>query len=89
MNLCTIILSNLCFHYATFSAATLDLRCVVCDFRVRTSHKCIFVVFVCFLYFLYDFALEKNKYFCGFLSENQPQTPRFSGFVCLSLGGEG
>ena len=64
-----------------------DLLCVVFGFRVRTSQKCIFLFFVCLLSFQL-FFFEKNTYFSGFSLENQPQTHPFSGWVCLSLGGE-
>ena len=81
MNFFIIILSNLCFLYAIFSAAALDLLCDVFDFRVRTSHKCIFVV-VCLFTILFLskklFFLEKNTYFSRVaLGESAPDPPNF------------
>ena len=84
-----IILSYLCFLYAIFSAAALELLCDVFDFRVRTSHKCIFV-FVClftiFLFLSKTFFLEKNTYFSGLSWENQPQTPPMFWLGVSELG---
>ena len=63
-----------------------DLLCVVFGLRVRTSQKCIF--FVCLLFFFDNLFFGESTYFSGFSWENQPQTQPFSGWVCLSLGGE-
>ena len=46
-----------------------------------------FVVFL-FTIFCTTFSLEKNTYFPGFSWENLPKTHPFSGWVCMSLGGE-
>ena len=54
-----------------------DLLCVVFGFRVRTFQKCIFLFFVCLLFFSTILLGEKHIFLRVFLGESAPDPPIF------------